>query len=76
MANLTISVDEELLQRARLRALLEGTSVNAVLRDYLARYAGMNQEQQEAAQAILRLSHEAASRHEGPRWPREELYER
>ena len=76
MANLTISVDEELLERARLRALLEGTSVNDVLRDYLERYAGISAEREKAAQAILRLSQEVLSRHEGPRWAREDLYER
>ena len=31
MANLTISVDEEVLKRARIRALEENSSVNAVL---------------------------------------------
>ena len=31
MANLTISVDEEALKRARIRALEENSSVNAVL---------------------------------------------
>ena len=35
MANLTITIDDELLRRARLRALEQGTSVNALLRDYL-----------------------------------------
>src|SRR5450631_1693594 len=40
MANLTIVVDEQILQRARIRALQHGTSVNAILRDYLASFAG------------------------------------
>jgi predicted HicB family RNase H-like nuclease len=40
MANLTITVDEDVLKKARLRALQQGVSVNALLRDYLARYAG------------------------------------
>jgi hypothetical protein len=35
MSNLTISVDEAVLKQARMRALEEGTSVNALLRDYL-----------------------------------------
>ncbi|MBM3686893.1 MAG: hypothetical protein FJW85_07835 [Actinobacteria bacterium] len=39
MTNLTITVDEETLRRARIRALEEGSSVNAVLREYLSRYA-------------------------------------
>ena len=35
MANLTLAVDDQLLRQARLRALEQGTSVNALLRDYL-----------------------------------------
>ncbi len=40
MANLTITVDRQTLTRARIRALEDGTSVNAIPRDYLERYAG------------------------------------
>ena len=32
MANLTISIGDDALKKARLRAVAEGTSVNAVLR--------------------------------------------
>ena len=32
--NLTITVEDEILKRARMRALEENTSVNAVLRKY------------------------------------------
>ncbi len=39
MANLTIVVDEGTLKKARMRALEEGTSVNAVLRERLEEYA-------------------------------------
>ena len=39
MANLTITVDEDILKRARMRALEEGTSVNALLAEYLTRFA-------------------------------------
>jgi len=35
MATLTIVVNEAVLRRARMRALEQQTSVNAVLRDYL-----------------------------------------
>lgn len=41
MANLTITVDDRLLKQARMRALEDGTSVNALLRSYLERYAGV-----------------------------------
>ena len=42
MANLTITVDEGTLKRARIQALEEDTSVNADLREYLEEYAGGN----------------------------------
>jgi hypothetical protein len=77
MANLTITVDDGTLKRARMRALEEDTSVNAVLREYLEEYAGNRQEQIEAARRILASSRDSASR-SGPggrRWTREELYE-
>lgn len=38
MTNLTIAIDEEVLRRARIRALEQGSSVNAVLREFLLRY--------------------------------------
>ena len=40
MANPTIAVDDGTLKKARMRALGEDTSVNAVLREYLEEYAG------------------------------------
>lgn len=78
MINLTITVDEQTLKRARMRALEEGTSVNAVLRGYLETYAGVRREQREALQRILASSRESTSG-SGPggrTWTREELYDR
>ncbi|WP_293663099.1 hypothetical protein [Rhodoferax sp. OV413] len=40
MANLTISMDEALIRKARIRAIQEGTSVSAKIREFLVRYAG------------------------------------
>jgi hypothetical protein len=40
MANLTVVIEDELLLRARQRALAAGTSVNALVREYLQDYAG------------------------------------
>ena len=39
MAKLTLVIDDDLLQRARRRALEQGTSVKAVVREMLANYA-------------------------------------
>ena len=59
MTNLTISVDDEILKRARIRALEEDTSVNAVLAHYLTVYAqadALQQQRQAALDALLSLA--------------------
>lgn len=60
MTNLTISVDEQTLKRARMRALEEDTSVNAVLRAYLEEYAGVRRERREAWRRIQGLARKSA----------------
>ena len=77
MANLTIVVDEGTLKKARMRALEEGTSVNAVLREKLEEYAGARREQMEALERILEDSRKGGSG-SGPggrTWTRDEIYE-
>ena len=39
MTNLTISLDEAIIRKARIRAIEEGTSVSAKVREFLAQYA-------------------------------------
>lgn len=39
MTNLTLVIDDQLLQAARIKALQEGTSVNEICRQAIARYA-------------------------------------
>lgn len=75
MTNLTLSVDEETLRRARIRALQQGTSVNSLVRDYLARVAG----ESEAAEGIsefLSAVEGSGAGSGGRTWTRDELYER
>ena len=40
MANVTLAVDDDVLRRARIRALEQGTSVNALIREYLESFGG------------------------------------
>lgn len=40
MKNITVSIDDELHRRARIRAAEQSTSLSAVVRDYLVAYAG------------------------------------
>ncbi len=79
MANLTISVDDEVLKRARIRALEENSSVNAVLGRYLAEYAGaaeIERRRAEALKALLALADKCRAGRQGRTWTRDELHER
>lgn len=76
MANLTITIDDEVLKKARIKALEQGTSVNAILREYLESYSAVHQTQQEACDDLVRLSQDAKSGSKGKTWNRDELHER
>ena len=76
MANLTITVNDDSLKKARIRALQEGTSVNALLKEYLDSYSGVKRVQQDAAARILMASRKSKSRRGGRNWSRDELHER
>jgi hypothetical protein len=77
MANLTLSVDDDLLRRARMRALELDTTVNAVVRDYLEGFAGESPARRALAD-FLEITDGIAvsSGDEGRGWKREDLYER
>jgi plasmid stability protein len=76
MANLTIVVDDAVLKKARMRALEQGRSVNAVLREHLEAYAGLPEAQETALNNLLRLSQAAKSRRGQRQWTRDELHHR
>lgn len=76
MANLTITVEDDLLRRARIRAAELGTSVNAVLREYMAIWVRADEERAAAVDALIRRSRRARSGRGGRRWSRDELHER
>ena len=76
MANLTLTIDGDLLKRARMRALERDTSVNALVRDYLERLAGQ-EATPDATRALLELAErsDAGSGSGGRVWTRDELYD-
>ena len=73
--NLTIAVEDELFERARIRALEENTTVNAVLRKHLERYAGTTRQRHEVDR-VLHLSRTARAKRGAARWTRDELHDR
>lgn len=77
MTNLTLVIDDKLLQTARMKALREGTSVNEICREAIARYAQPASDGDEFMRKWLALSKRIQpSRDATPLWPgREALYE-
>ena len=77
MANLTITIDDDVLHRARRRALEQRTSVNALLRDYLERYVG-DGTTNAALTGFLELarSSQARSGRKGRTWTRDDAHDR
>jgi plasmid stability protein len=74
--NLTITVDDEVLRRARIRALQQGTSVNALLREFLESYAGSDIEGEARRRlAAMARGSVATSGPAGRTWTRDQVYQ-
>jgi len=77
MTNLTITVDENVLRRARIRALEQGVSLNGVLREFLEKWAGDDDAVAAIAEFVARGARQQSGSGAGGRsWARDELYER
>ncbi|HEV2687482.1 MAG TPA: DUF6364 family protein [Bryobacteraceae bacterium] len=75
MMNVTLSIDDEVIQRARRKAESMGTSVNQLIRDYLEQLAGKSDLTADAEE-FERLSRLAQGDSRGWKFNREELHER
>lgn len=71
--NLTLSVDEQVVAKARKRAEAMGKSLNQAVRDYLEQLAGRTDVEAELAE-LKRLSGTGNSR--GWKFNRDEIHER
>ena len=72
MANLTLSIDDDLLQRAREAALRERTSVDVLVREYLERYVDARQRRFESLDILDALSARSTSQ-SASAWTRDEI---
>ena len=73
--NITLSIDDEVVQEARRRAKAMGTSLNQLVRDYLRQLAGKSDPNADAAE-FERLSRISQGNSRGWQFNREELHER
>ncbi len=73
--NVTLSIDDQIIQKARRRAEAMGTSVNQLVREYLEQLAGRTDASEDAAE-FERLSRGSGGNSNGWEFNREELHER
>jgi hypothetical protein len=73
--NLTLSVDDEVVEQARRRAEAMGKSVNQLVREYLERLAG-NSDVDAAIAEFRELTRNANGNSHGWKFNREEVHER
>ncbi len=71
--NLTLSIDEQTVSRARKKAEALGTSLNQMVRDYLHKLAG-GDDPEKSLEEFKQLSGKGNSR--GWRFNRDEIHER
>jgi hypothetical protein len=77
MKNITLAIDEHVLDEVRRYAVNKGTTVNAIVREHLTRIASEEDRIAKARRELLELA-EQSTLDMGPdwKWNREELYDR
>ena len=76
MSNVTLSIEEEDLKKARIQALQNGTSLNAVIRDFIKQYVNRDTHYQQLTERVLKQTENTNELKGGRDWTREELYDR
>ena len=72
--NLTLAIDDDLLDKVRVLAAMKRTSVNEMVRGFLSRLVEQESEHDEATEALLKLARESQGRMGEWRFSREETY--
>lgn len=73
--NITLSVEEQVVERAREVARGMGTSLNQLVRDYLEQLAQTHDPEKDVDE-LVRLSRESGGRSRGWRFDRDEIHAR
>lgn len=72
--NLTLAIDDDLLDKVRVLAAMKRTSVNEMVRGFLTRLVEQESEHDEATEALLKLARESKGRMGAWTFSREETY--
>lgn len=76
MKHITLSVDEKVLAAVRRYAVQRGSSVNALVRDFLSGISRRQDRASEARERVREMSRKSKARIGAASWSREELHER
>jgi plasmid stability protein len=74
--NITLAVDEDVLQKAKVVAAQKGTTVNGLVRDYLTILVKTEDRSERARQRLLELIDKSKAEMGPVTWTREDLYDR
>ncbi len=76
MARVTFALDDALLRQARIKAVHENTSVNAVIRGFLVQWVSDEEERAAVVERVRAALDAATYSSGGATWTRDELHER
>lgn len=77
MKNITLAIDEDILDKARVVAAQKRTTVNAMVREFLTEIAGSDEKRARARRDLLRLMQTSEGRMApNARFDREDSHER
>ena len=76
MRNITFSIEEEDLKKARIKALQEDTSLEDVIRDFMKQYINRNTRYLQLTGRLLKHTEHLNEFEGGRNWIREDLYYR
>ena len=74
--NITLTVDEEVLEKVREYAAQRRTSVNALVRQYLSQIVAKERAADDAREALLALARRKTGNMGSQKWDRGALYDR
>ncbi len=76
MANVTLKIDDALLENARRLAFEKKTSINAIIRDRLEQFVSSDQKREAALRGLDSFFRKTQARVGRKTWSRDEIHER
>jgi hypothetical protein len=76
MKNITLAIDEKILDQVRAYAARQGTTVNELVRRHFQQIAGNEDRARQAMRELREMSERSTARVGKITWKRDDLYER